>query len=103
MSPALIALIVATHAAAHVDISGPWKLNTDDNPAFADPNIDDSGWKTLTLPGNWNDAGVEHFAGVGWLRKTVTLSPKDAPPTGELAVALGPIVDAYEIYVDGQK
>src|SRR5216110_842098 len=82
MSPALLALTVVAHVAGHVDISGPWKANPQDNPAFADPDVDDSKWPTIQMPGHFADdsPAFSHFAGVGWLRRTVVLDDKSSTP-----------------------
>src|ERR1700691_4673580 len=37
---------------ATAELTGPWRFHTGDNPAWAQPDFDDSGWSTmdLTLP-----------------------------------------------------
>ncbi|MBN1796414.1 MAG: hypothetical protein JW804_07060 [Sedimentisphaerales bacterium] len=63
------------------------------------PDIDDSGWDTMNLPTNWEEAGLENFDGVVWFRKTIELS-KDW--TGkELTIELGAIDDEDITYFNG--
>ena len=50
-----------------MDLSGFWNYCTDDNPAFAQPGYDDSGWKKMFIPQNWFLAGLDHH-GVVWFR-----------------------------------
>ena len=73
-----------------VNFNQGWKFALDsDSPANAEPGFDDSGWRQLDLPHDWaiegdfdqkNPSGTGGGAlpgGIGWYRKTFTLSPKD--------------------------
>ena len=64
-------------------------------------NLDDSDWATFTLPGERALAEGESFNGVWWLRKTVQLSAAQAKAA--TIIRMGTIVDADEVYVNGQK
>lgn len=66
-----------------------------DNPWYA-PHFDDSQWPTFTVPGFQTNA----FTGSWWLRKTVMLSAEQANNADTLR--LGSIVDADEVYINGQ-
>ncbi|MGH9819884.1 MAG: glycoside hydrolase family 2, partial [Pyrinomonadaceae bacterium] len=44
--------------AAATLLDGAWRFNTGDDPRWADPNIDDSGWETIDMtaaPGSHDD------------------------------------------------
>src|SRR5688572_17412532 len=48
-------------------LSGTWRYSTDDNPDFALPKFDDSGWASMSIPRNWFLGGQDHH-GVVWYR-----------------------------------
>ena len=57
-----------------------WYLKNDpgsaNNAAWADPSVDDSGWKEMTLPAFFQDSGIPEFKNqesVVWFRKTIDL------------------------------
>lgn len=66
-----------------------WKFILADSPEMATPDFDDSSWRKLRLPHDWaiegdfsedNPSGPGGGAlpgGVGWYRKTFTLSPQE--------------------------
>lgn len=63
-------------------------------------DLDDSTWKEMPQPKNWEDNGL-HMDGVVWLRKTVAV-PADLAGK-ELTLSLGPI-DNFDItYWNGHK
>lgn len=53
---------------------------------WADPDFDDTGWPTMTLPSAWQKHGHD-FSGVFWFRRTVSLP--DAWRGRDLVVELG--------------
>jgi hypothetical protein len=98
-------------------LNGLWKFRTGDDPAWAKPDYDDSGWQDYRivpnrselsvaeavqsdpLPG-WQSHGHPGYAGYAWYRLRV-----QAPAVGGSLALLMPqyVDDAYEVYVDGQK
>ena len=74
-----------------INFNKDWKfyLNIDADKNPADPDFDDSGWRTLDLPHDWaiegdfdehNPSGTGGGAlpgGIGWYRKSFTVSKKD--------------------------
>jgi sialate O-acetylesterase len=70
-------------------------------PGWADPALDDSGWKTMNLPGYWEEAGLPGFDGIVWFRKELNL-PGDWPGK-DLVLHLGPIDDADTTWVNGTR
>ncbi|MFT3752819.1 MAG: sialate O-acetylesterase [Paludibacter sp.] len=67
---------------------------------WSNPDIDDSDWQTLNIPGYWNDKFPDIKNGVVWLRKEFFVSKSDA---GEKAfLNLGRIVDADSAFINGK-
>lgn len=79
----------------------------DGAPAPADaaltaaPAFDDSAWKTLDAPRNWEEQGLDGFDGIVWARRAVELTPAQAAGAAELQ--LGAIDDCDETFVNGQR
>ncbi len=61
--------------------------------------FDDSQWKTMDLPGSWNDNELKSFDGVAWFRKSIDLPESWAGK--ELLLELGPIDDEDRTWVNG--
>jgi sialate O-acetylesterase len=58
-------------------------------------------WKRINIPGYWEDQGIRNLDGVVWYRRVIDV-PKSM--TGiESTVKLGRIVNADELYINGQK
>ena len=59
------------------------------------------GWRTIHVPGYWEDQGVRNLDGIVWYRKEVEIP---ASMVGKPArIFLGRIVDADELYINGKK
>ena len=59
------------------------------------------GWKPVNVPGYWEDQGIRNLDGVVWYRREIDVP---ASMTGKPAgVWLGRIVDADEVYINGQR
>jgi sialate O-acetylesterase len=66
-----------------------------------DVNYIPKGWKTIAIPGYWEDQGIKDLNGVVWYRKEVDIP---ASMTGKPAkVFLGRIVDADVLYINGKQ
>ena len=58
------------------------------------------GWRTINVPGYWEDQGLHDLDGIVWYRKEINIP---ASMTGRPArLLLGRIVDADNVYVNGQ-
>src|SRR5947209_19481786 len=60
-------------------LAGPWKFHPGDDPRWADPTFDDSGWKLVQVPLSLNQQGYPNFSGYGWYRITLQRSAQDSP------------------------
>ncbi|HMK18347.1 MAG TPA: sialate O-acetylesterase [Chitinophagaceae bacterium] len=59
------------------------------------------GWKTINIPGYWEDQGLKDLNGVVWYRKEIDIPTS---MTGKQArVFLGRIVDADVLYINGKQ
>src|SRR6202051_3885653 len=54
-------------------LDGLWRFHTGDNPAWADPNFDDSQWPLLRSDEAWSQQGYENYGGFAWYRFSVTV------------------------------
>lgn len=73
----------------------------DDHQVWAEPDYSDENWKTMELPGYWEDKGMKDFDGVVWFRKTI-----DIPRTWTrkvLTIDLGNISDEDIVYYNGTE
>ena len=98
-----------------IALDGTWRFHPGDNPAWADPRLDDRNWHRfdlISLPGNrdddvglpgwlagWRARGHPDLEGYGWYRRQVAL-----PAQGDL-VLLGPTMvdDGYEMFWNGRR
>ncbi len=102
-----------------VILTGPWKFHPGDDPAWSQPDFNDSNWRTMDLappPGSydpvtgssgfvsgWTAHDYPRLTGYAWYRLRVQLqsdSSGDAPP---LAITM-PLNfdDAYQVFVNGR-
>jgi len=81
-------------------LAGPWKFHPGDDLHWAAPDADDRAWTDLQVPRSWGRQGFHHVYGLAWYRARVPLPwPADQP----VALALGKIDSAYEVYVGGRQ
>jgi sialate O-acetylesterase len=69
------------------------------DPIWADPALDISDWKEMTLPTSWEIAGLPDFDGVVWFRKELDLPESWAGK--EAVLHLGPVDDQDTTWVNG--
>jgi sialate O-acetylesterase len=67
---------------------------------WAAPDLDDSTWKTVQIPGGFAELGVADVPSVCWFRKEVTLP--DPLPAGKALLFLGSIEKMDTTYINGQ-
>ncbi|WP_234994517.1 sialate O-acetylesterase [Pedobacter caeni] len=70
-------------------------------PAWIASSLDVSSWKTMSLPSEWEQAGMPGFDGVVWFRKNITIP--QAWEGKELTINLGTIDDNDITFLDGEK
>ncbi len=83
-----------------VPIDGPWQFHLGDNPAWANPGFDDSGWQQLSADKTWGAQSHPSYTGFAWYRRSIriTTAPGASP---DIALLIPTIDDGYEIYWNG--
>jgi hypothetical protein len=98
------------------ELSGMWKFHTGDDIAWAQPDFDDSGWRSIDvtppagsedaalgtsgfIPG-WTDNGYPNYSGYAWYRLRINVTSSH----GALAIKMPMNVDdAYQLFVNGKQ
>lgn len=114
--PLLLALLATTVARGSdvvienlnepISLAGAWRFQPGDNLAWADPDFNDGRWPSLMVPRDWNRQGYEDYTGMGWYRIKLFFDRSDPQVElhlDQLAILLGKIHSAYEVYVGGMK
>lgn len=109
----LVALLLAAFACASLygqnfslitsrepvtSLDGMWRFHVGDNPAWADPNFDDSQWQLLRSDESWTKQGYRDYGGYAWYRFTIHIADGRKP----LALLLPSINTGYQVYADGK-
>jgi sialate O-acetylesterase len=84
--------------------SNSWyaELNTKDVgiSKWSNPDLNDTDWNTINIPGYWADGALGNVNGVVWFRKKINIPAGMAGKAGKLW--LGRIVDADSVFVNGE-
>jgi len=64
-----------------------------------DPTYIPQGWRTINIPGYWEDQGIKDLDGIVWFRREIDIPASMA--TGPAKVFMGRIVDADFLYING--
>jgi hypothetical protein len=83
-----------------VALDGTWQFHVGDNPAWADPAFDDSGWETIEVDSPWGTQQHPSYAGFAWYRRHVDILPTSGA-THDYRVLIPHAEDAYEVYWNG--
>ena len=80
-----------------LNLAGTWKLEAADDPSFALPGHDDSGWRQIEVPtGRRDDVAAE----IVWYRRHVLIVSEHREDL-RLGLRLGAVDSAYEVYAGG--
>ena len=91
-------LVDASATGGPVSLNAPWRQHFGDDPAFAQPDFNDSHWTLHRIENDWASEGRRGYAGYAWFRMRVVL-PNTSEP---LALAIYPPAQAVEVYIDGR-
>jgi sialate O-acetylesterase len=69
-------------------------------PNWNQPNINDSGWETFSIPGYWSNSNAGDLNGVLWFRKDIEIPESMIGKPAKLW--LGRIVDQDYAYINGE-
>ncbi|HUB19713.1 MAG TPA: PP2C family protein-serine/threonine phosphatase [Acidobacteriaceae bacterium] len=89
---------------ATVPMDGPWQFHPGDNPNWASPDFDDSGWAQIETGRTWEEQGFRNLTGFAWYRRSIVLGRTTEQPDQTLQLNLGlPYVqDSAEVYWNGR-
>lgn len=82
-----------------IDLRREWRFEIGDNLEFADPELNDSKWISIKVPGAWENEGFPGFDGYGWYRISFTV-PNHLKHRC-LFLKLGQIDDVDRTYING--
>ena len=71
-----------------------------EEPGWEVPELDDSGWSSIGVPGAWEGAGWNGMDGDAWYRTTFTLNEEESQ-AGALLLGVGRIDDSDTTWVNG--
>ncbi|MDJ0334622.1 alpha/beta hydrolase-fold protein [Salinibacterium sp. G-O1] len=92
-----VAPAAAAENSVSIDLEGSWQFTLGDDPTYADPAFDDSGWSSIQVPGDGSP--FVSYDGFAWYRLTFDL-PAQAEGTN-LVASLGFLDDVDEAYLNG--
>ncbi|MDQ2658108.1 MAG: sialate O-acetylesterase [Bacteroidota bacterium] len=73
---------------------------TGDKPWYA-VDYRPKNWRTINIPGYWEDQGIEALNGVVWYRREIVIPPSMVGKDARLF--LGRIIDADKVYINGRE
>jgi hypothetical protein len=88
----------ATKIGDSVRLQGNWRFHGGDNPQWADPAFDDSGWRLADTEKSWDEQGMQGFRGYMWYRAKVKL-PAEHGPLSLMLSDPGP----SELFINGKS
>ncbi|MGE0452517.1 MAG: ATP-binding protein [Vicinamibacteria bacterium] len=89
-------------AGTPLPLAGQWRFQAGDDPAWAGPAFDDTGWTAIAVPTGWGPAGYDGpTAPLVWYRKALRF--EGGPGRPPVAVTLGKVDSAYEVYANGRR
>ncbi len=91
-------LVVRGLGTGSVPLGGQWSFRTGDNHAWASPDFDDSGWKTIDIAKPWGDQGYWAYTGFAWYRRRLNFVDAD-----QVAVFVDSSACVYEIFWNGVR
>jgi hypothetical protein len=85
-----------------LELDGPWRFHTGDDPRWSDPAFDDSSWQTVKLSHPLIDQGIDLYYGYAWYRIRIPagLTP-GAAAAGQSLVILPHTVGQLQVFVNG--
>ena len=88
-----------------IDLSGPWKFHSGDDPAWIVPAFDDSRWELINPTDIWEHQGYKNLDGFAWYRVKATIPHRmidEAFIKDSLEIRLGKIDDYDQVFLNGE-
>jgi signal transduction histidine kinase/CheY-like chemotaxis protein len=89
-----------------VSLAGTWRTRLGDDPSWAAPDCDDSGWDAVSVPVGWGYSRGGRHSPYAWYRLRLQLAPRLVSGDRSdlrLGLQLGKVDSAYEIFAGGIK
>ncbi len=83
-----------------VSLAGLWRFHAGDDPAWAEPKLDDSNWAELRVPKPWGRQGYLDLAW-GWYRLRLELPVLELSEDNHWGIRLGNVSSCYQLYAGG--
>lgn len=86
-------------------LHGVWRFRPGDDMRWAAPDYNHGQWDNILVPRDWRRQGHDDLTGFAWYRARVKLAEDDSLPEDglhQLALSLGKIHSAYELYIGGE-
>jgi hypothetical protein len=81
-----------------VEMRGLWHFHTGDDPRWANPNFDDSGWALLRVDQSWSEQGYNGYGGMAWYRCKILVLQTHK----DLAIYIPALADSYQVFANGR-
>jgi len=85
----------------YIILDGTHTFASGDDLARTSLLFDDSKWRSIIVPGSWQSQGIKPVKGLGWYRIRFVAPPR--LESNKIAVLLGRIGDADEVFLNGLK
>ena len=99
------ALVSVDDLSRPLSLAGQWQFRLGDDPAWAAAVLaQDDGWQTTAVPAEY-PRDHPGYMGMLWYRLTLQLDlsrPSVRDNLGALAITLGKVASAYELYINGE-
>lgn len=79
-------------------LDGLWRFHTGDNPAWADPSLDESNWPLVRSDESWTKQGYFTYSGYAWYRFAIQVVDGSKP----VGLLLPRIYTGYQVYANGK-
>jgi len=99
-APAAAPLVIEDLGKGIFTLDGPWQFHPGDDPAWASPAFDSSGWEQISADLPWGMQGHPRLTGFAWYRCSIVLNRTPGTPQ-QFSLLVPTVQDAYEIYWNG--
>ncbi len=89
-----------------ISVTAGWKLQTGDDPRYAEAAFNDQAWKAIRVGATWESQGFDKYDGVAWYRTRVVLPASLKAGSTYLKgilLTLGRIDDDDQTFVNGTE
>jgi len=94
-------LWVSVCPARKIPLPTTWLFHTGDDPRYAKASLDESTWKSIRVPAQWEMEGYPGYDGFAWYRCSFGMDPRDV--RRDWYILLGKIDDADETFINGVR